>query len=221
MSLTATCPRCGEPAVDQRGWACPLHGVISPLWGPETPDYDALIEHLGRAGGLPSWIPWPLKEGGAISDFGSVVGPSASFATCTFMSDVEGLVEFTVLTEEPGVGLGARCAGVPGWQPSPDLRVQPRAASVRIDGHPIALWPVSTAASADDAADFARGPAPSDELLDRSVFVGEAEGRWLWVVLRPASAALLLLDDWSLQDLGALGAAALLDLPFRTAPRGW
>ena len=220
MPLIPTCPRCGEPAVEQSGWVCLRHGSVSPLWGPETPDYDTLIEHLERAGGLPSWIPWPLGEAGAVSDFGFVVGPSACFATCTFMSDVEGLVEITVLTEEPGVGLGARCAGVPGWQPSPDLRLQPRAATLRIDGHPIALWPVSTAAQADDAAGTARGTPGTDEVLDRSVFVGEAEGRWLWVVLRPASAALLLLDDWELQDLGSLGPAALLDLPFRPAARG-
>jgi len=31
----------------------------------------------------------------------------------------------------------------------------------------------------------------SDRELDRSVVAGEARGRWLWVVLRPASAILL------------------------------
>lgn len=222
MSLVATCPRCGEPAIEQDGrWHCLMHGAISPLWGPETPDYEALIEHLDRSKGLPTWLCWPLGEGGAISDFGSVAGPSAAFATCTFMSDVEGLVEITVVTEEPGVGLGARCAGTPDWQPPADLRLQPRAATLRIDGHPIALWSVSTTAVTDGVPDSAPDHVSTDAVLDRSVFVGEAGGRWLWVVLRPASAALLLLDDWSLQDLGSLGAAALVDLPFRGAPRGW
>ena len=35
-------------------------------------------------------------------------------------------------------------------------------------------------------------PSSSDAELDRSVFAGEAGGRWLWIVLRPASAMLLL-----------------------------
>ncbi len=218
MSLTATCPRCGEPAVARADrWQCWVHGEVAPLWSPESPDYGTLIEHLERAGNLPTWLPWPLGDGGAVSDFGSVEGPSATFATSTFMSDVEGLVEITVLTEEPGVGIGARCAGVADWQPSPDVRLQPRAATLRIDGHPISLWPVSTAPLPDALPDEASAP---EAILDRSAFVGEADGRWLWVVLRPASAALLLLDDWSLEDLGSLGTS-LLDLPFRAAPRGW
>ena len=218
MPLIPTCPRCGEPALEKgNAWQCLVHGPVPPLWSPEAPDYDTLIEHLERAGDLPTWLPWPLGAGGAVTDFGTVAGPSASFATCTFMSEIEGLVEITVVTEEPGVGLGARCAGVPDWHPSPELRLRPREATVRIDGHPIALWSVSTTPDSAPAPDDS--PAGADP-LDRSVFVGEAGGRWLWVVMRPASAALLLLDDWSLQDLGSLGHG-LLDLPFRSVPRGW
>ena len=56
--------------------------------------------------------------------------------------------------------------------------------------------------------------------FDRSVFAGEALGRWLWLVLRPASAALLLGDDWVLQDIAALGPE-LIDLPFGGGPPAW
>ncbi len=42
-------------------------------------------------------------------------------------------------------------------------------------------------------------------------------GRWLWLVLRPASAVLLLRDDWILVDVGAFGPE-LVALSFGGAP---
>jgi hypothetical protein len=65
----------------------------------------------------------------------------------------------------------------------------------------VALWPVST---------FADG---ADGEWDRSVVVGEAAGRWLWLVMRPASALLMLRDDWLLRDVSGLGPS-LVELPF-------
>ena len=50
-------------------------------------------------------------------------------------------------------------------------------------------------------------------VFHRSVFVGEADGRWLWLVLRPASAMLLLRDDWILRDVSLVGPP-LVELPF-------
>ena len=61
------------------------------------------------------------------------------------------------------------------------------------------LWAVSTSAS--------------DGELDRSVLAGEAGGRWLWIVLRPASALLLLRDDWILRDVSGVGPP-LVEMPF-------
>ena len=49
--------------------------------------------------------------------------------------------------------------------------------------------------------------------FDRSVVAGEAHGRWLWIVLRPASAILLLRDDWILRDVSAVGPP-LVEMPF-------
>lgn len=210
MGLVPTCPRCGDVAVaQQERWGCVMHGQIWPLWSPETPDYETFVEHLGRANGLPTWLPWPLAEGGAVVDFGAVCDGSsarAAFATCTLPSSEDGLVEITVVTEEPGVGLGARCAGLGDAHPEPEVSAGASVARLRVTGRPIALWPVSA--------------APEAVELDRFAFVGEAEGRWLWLVLRPASAALLLVDDWSLENLATMGPT-LLDLPFRGAPRGW
>jgi hypothetical protein len=56
--------------------------------------------------------------------------------------------------------------------------------------------------------------------LDRSVFAGEAGGRWLWVVLRPASAMLLLRDEWILRDVSRLGLP-LVEMPFRDQRPLW
>ncbi|MGN6576805.1 MAG: DUF6758 family protein [Nocardioides sp.] len=52
------------------------------------------------------------------------------------------------------------------------------------------------------------------------MFAGEAHGRWLWLVFRPASAALLLKDEWVLHDLSDLGPE-LVDLPFGGSPPAW
>ena len=60
----------------------------------------------------------------------------------------------------------------------------------------------------------------SDQTFDRSVFVGEAHGRWLWLVLRPASAALLLNDEWILLNVNDLGPE-LVDLPFGGSLPPW
>ena len=42
-----------------------------------------------------------------------------------------------MVSEEPGVGLGARCAGVSQTDPGAEIEGGPPDAKVRIDGHPI------------------------------------------------------------------------------------
>ena len=79
-------------------------------------------------------------------------------------------------------------------------------ARVRIGRQAVNLWDVSTSAA--------------DGEFDRSVLAGEAGGRWLWIVLRPASALLLLTDDWMLRDVSHDGPA-LLDLPFGGHRPAW
>jgi hypothetical protein len=120
-------------------------------------------------------------------------------------TELDGVVEVTVVSEEPGVGLGARCAGVDRTDPGAEIGGPPHA-KVRIDGHPIALWSVSTSHASSD--------------FDRSVFAGEAHGRWLWMILRPASAALLLNEEWTLSDVAGFGPA-LIEMPFGGNPPPW
>ncbi|MGA8996006.1 MAG: DUF6758 family protein [Nocardioidaceae bacterium] len=212
MSLGASCPRCAQPVERRdRSWRCPDHGEIAPLWRPAAAGYDAFAEHVRRCVGMPTLTPWPVPPGWALTDFGCVVGDSgaasASFVTCAGLNDPDGVVELTVISEEPGVGLGSRCAGVVRTDPGSEIGAGPAHARVRIGSHPVPLWSVLT--------------SEADTDFDRSVFAGEAMGRWLWLVLRPASAALLLKDEWLLHDVAALGPG-LMELPFvGGAPPAW
>jgi hypothetical protein len=211
MPLAAGCPRCAAPVTHENGtWRCPDHGTITPLWRAAPATYEGFAEHVSRATGLPTFVPWPLPPGWAVTDFGVVAAPErearACFVTCSGPSDQDGVVEVSVVSEEPGVGLGARCAGLARTDPGAEVGDGPPHAKIRIDGHPISLWSVLT--------------SEVDVNLDRSVFAGEAHGRWLWLVLRPASAALLLKDEWTMLDLAELGPA-LIDLPFGGSPPAW
>jgi len=211
MTLAPGCPRCAAPvAGDGRLWRCQNHGAIVPLWRPAKAEYSSFVDHLQRSRGIPTYLPWPLGPGWNITDFGCVASPGhsarATVVTVAGASDLDGVVEISVVTEEAGTGLGARCAGVHRTDPGAEIGDGPPQAKVRIDGHPVSLWVVSTSAT--------------DASFDRSVFAGEAEGRWLWLVLRPASAALLLGEEWMLLDLGDLGPE-LVDLPFGGSPPPW
>ncbi|MEZ5091619.1 DUF6758 family protein [Nocardioides sp.] len=202
--LLVGCPRCAEPVGLEAGGVradCSVHGPVPALWRAAQPAYDAFGALLVAADGFPTYLPWPLAPGWRVSDFAYVAGPAGARATmtcCSGSSELDGPVDLVVVTEEPATGLGARVAGVAG-DPGPDLGRGRPAAHVRLDGQSVALWPLSTSAA---DADF-----------DRSVVVGEAHGRWLWLVLRPASAMLLLGDDQSFRDVAAAGPA-LVELEF-------
>ena len=78
-----------------------------------------------------------------------------------------------------------------------------------IGSQSVPLWSVSTVSARGD-----------DRELDRSVVAGEADGRWLWVVLRPASAILLLRDEWILRDVSGIGPP-LVEMPFGGPSPSW
>lgn len=103
-----------------------------------------------------------------------------------------GPAELVLVAEEPGVGLGARFAGIEGPDPG-DVTEGAAAAKIHAAGIPTAMW--------------ALDGAPSD----RAVYVGEALGCWLWAVLWPDSAGFLLIDDFVLSDLRDTGQD--LDVP--------
>lgn len=189
--------------------ACAGHGPVPPLWRPVTATYDDFAEVLRRSPGFPTYLPWPMSPGWSVSDFGLVEDAGEVHATvtcCSGSSPLDGPVDVLVVAEEPGTGLGGRCAGLAVADPGPLLGDGPATVRVRVGSQSVPLWPVST--------------SDADGDLDRSVLAGEAGGRWLWMVLRPASAVLLLRDDWILGDVSDIGAP-LLDTPFGGTPPAW
>lgn len=192
------------------GWThtCPSHGVVAPLWRPKKADYESFADLVNRVPDLPTYLPWPLSPGWSISDFGCVNGGDDASATVTSVhgsSDLDGEVEVTVVAEDPGVGLGARCAGTAYVDPGDQIGEGAPSVHVRVSGRTVPLWIVE---------------AEHEELLTGVAFAGEADGRWLWLVMRPAPAALLLQDDWLLADVTGFGPEAL-EIPFGGARPGW
>ncbi len=204
MSLTAGCPRCPAPVSETAdGWTCVEHGGIQPMWRPGESSYETFTDHLRAAQAFPTYLPWPMSPGWRVTDF-AVVGadptrPRATMTCCSGTSQLDGPVDVIVVAEEAATGLGARIAGTVHDDPGPDIGDGPPAVKVRVDGQVVNLWPVSTSASSAE--------------WDRSVVAGEAAGRWLWLVLRPASAMLLLRDDWILRDISGAGPQ-LVEMPF-------
>ena len=208
MTRVAACPRCSTPLA-QTGdsvWSCPEHGPTAPLWRAAEASYDEFVGQLDRAGGFPIYLPWPMPPGWQVTDFAVVGGPRAraSLTCVTGSSDIDGPVDVLIVAEEPGTGLGARCAGTSDLDPV--LDGGPAALRVRLDAVQVPLWPVSVSDAAGE--------------WDRSVLAGEGQGRWLWLVLRPASALLMLRREWALRDVSRLGPA-LVELPFGGPAPAW
>lgn len=208
MALQVTCPRCPTPLRQRAdGWACRHHGAVLPLRRPAVAAYGSFVEHLRIAEGFPTYLPWPLSATWQVTDFAVVGEAGHAQATLTCVAGTttrDGHVEITVVAEETGIGLGARCAGLVHSDPGPQIHHALPGPRIRIDQQTLPLWPLTVEGAG----------------LERSVVAGEADGRWLWLVLRPASALLLLTEGWALTDLSQMGAA-LLDVPFGGPAPPW
>lgn len=242
MPLAAGCPRCATPVASTGGgdtWSCPEHGVVRPLWRPEKPSYDDFVDHLAIAGPFPTYLPWPLGPGWQVSDFAVVqgTGPVATLTVVTGASDLDGSVDVVVVAEEAGVGLGGRAARTFDADPGPEVGEGPPMTRARVGSKQVPLWPVSRWTPQGDLDGPGNDPGhdpnhhaavgmgadeSADDLgpWDQAALVGEADGRWLWLILRPASAILMLRHDWILRDVSRLGPA-LVELPFGGSARPW
>jgi hypothetical protein len=191
-----SCPRCGgrvrAPGLFTDSWQCDTHGTVYPLQPVLPPSLEALSVAVGRAK-VPVWMPWPLPVGWLFTGIAhagdDLTGARGVAVACSGPSPLGGPGELVLVAEELGVGLGARYAGLPGPDPG-DIRAEKCAphAKVLAAGRPTPLW------LAPDAPD------------DRAVFVGEARGLWLWAVIWPEQAGLLMYDDLVLTDLREAGA---------------
>jgi hypothetical protein len=162
-------------------WRCDNCGDVHPFHvadhiGPEIIE-SALRQPAPTAEHMPLWCPWPLPAGWMVTGVG-------------WAGDDRSGVRATALSEQPGVGLGTRFAGIPGIDPGYLIaealgdgggRPGPHA-KVKAGGHPTPLWCVKS---------------PED----RSAYVSEAKGMWLYAVAWPASAGYFLAEHVVLHDL--------------------
>ena len=194
-----TCPRCAArlraPSVWSSTWHCDQHGAVTPLGPVHSPSRDGL-EGLLRIKGVPVWLPWPLPAGWLVTGFAGAGDERSGVRGCVVAlsgpNPVGGPGDLLLVSEEPGVGLGARFAGLDGPDPGDGFAAGQPDAVVRFGNHEFPLWHV--------------------EAPDRAAFAGEVWGNWLWFVLWPDTAGTLLFEPITLRDLRDPGQE--LDLPF-------
>jgi hypothetical protein len=170
---------------------------VPPLQPVVQPTADVLAAVAGHSN-VPVWLPWPLPRGWLVTGIAQAgderSGARATAMACTGPAPLGGVGELVVVAEEPGVGLGARFAGLEGPDPGSEMSPgRPADAKVHAAGHPTAMWAVASAS-------------------DRAAYVGEALGLWLWAVLWPESAGFLLIDEFVLTDVRDAGHD--IDVPF-------
>ncbi|HET8681444.1 MAG TPA: DUF6758 family protein [Micromonosporaceae bacterium] len=197
--MAVSCPRCGGPVrppdLMHTSWRCDRCGVVPPWHVAEHIGAEIVESTVARASRgirpVPVWCLWPLPPGWTVTGVGWAGderdGVVATAIACSGPAPLDdGPADVVLVAEEPGVGLGTRFAGIPGVDPGPSLaevlETSAAHAKVKAAGHPTPLWAVS---SGDD----------------RSAYVGEAKGLWLYAVAWPARAGYLLAEDVVLHDL--------------------
>jgi len=177
-------------------WRCDKCGPVLPwrvLAEPLSPASMAVAITAARSGQrvMPLWCPWPLPPNWTVTGVGWAgddrQGVRATALACSGPAPLGGgPADVVLVAEDPGVGLGAHVAGIEGLDPGPYLagmlETTAAHAKVKVAGHPTALWAV-------DAPD------------DRSAYVGEALGLWLYAVAWPSSTGYLLAEHVVLHDL--------------------
>jgi hypothetical protein len=193
------CPRCGrvlkEPSIWSSAWCCDLHGEVHPLlpaFSPSNEGRDGLL----RTARVPVWLPWPLPHGWLVTGFAGAgdqrTGSRASVVALSGPNPLGGPSDMLIVAEEPGTGLGAGLAGLDTVDPGVGFTAEQPSATAQVMNHDVPLWVVDSP--------------------DRAVFVGEAKGCWLWLVMWPETAGCLLVEPIELRDL--CDPLQDLDLPF-------
>ncbi|HVE99213.1 MAG TPA: DUF6758 family protein [Mycobacteriales bacterium] len=173
MSLLPSCPRCGgdlrAPGFWSSAWQCDRHGEVHPFHLAPTPTLPALDKLVADAR-VPVWVPHPLPVDWTVTGLGGAgddrTGVRASLVALSGPGPNGGPADVVLVAEEPGIGLGARFAGLAGTDPGAEPDGAPDA-KVEAAGHPTALWRTATG---DDVC---------------AAFAGEAKGLWLWLVAWP------------------------------------
>ncbi|MEV6487762.1 DUF6758 family protein [Actinoplanes sp. NPDC051633] len=203
VGVTVSCPRCAArvrpPDLMHSEWRCDNCGDVPPFRvmrhiGPEIVE-SVLRQPAPTVDRPPLWCPWPLPPGWMVTGVGWAgderLGVRATALACSGPDPLGGgPADVVLIAEQPGVGLGTRFAGIPGIDPGylvaeclSDVKGHggPHA-KIRAGGHHIPLWSVKS---------------PED----RSAYVSEAKGMWLYAVAWPASAGYFLAEHVVLHDL--------------------
>jgi len=197
--MRAVCPRCQSPAHAPTAWSsawrCELHGEIQPLALARLPTEDGL-RALVRQARVPVWLPWPLPPGWLVSGFTGAgderTGTRATAVSLSGPNPLGGPADMLIIAEEPGIGLGAGLAGLPGPDPGDGFAASQPNATAEVGNHDAPLWLV--------------------ESDGKAVFVGEVAANWVWLVLWPDTAGTLLLEPLPLRDLR--DTTQEIDVPF-------
>jgi hypothetical protein len=199
MKGQPSCPRCGgmlhAPGLWANAWLCDEHGPVHPLYPVHRPGQEAL-ELLRAQARVPVWVPWPLPLDWLVTGYAHAgderTGAMATLVGCSGPAPLGGVADLVLIAEGPGLGLGARLAGLPGPDPGAGFGDGSPHAKVDAAGHPTPMWNIDA------------GP-------DRAVYVGEAKATWIWAILWPAAAGVLLLEDLGLVDV--VGRTEAIDVP--------
>ena len=154
------------------------------------------LPELLRSAAVPVWLPWPLPEGWRVTGFAGARDDRTR--TCGSAVALSGPnpfgapAEMLIISEELGLGLGAKFAGLAGPDPGAGFATGSPHAFAHVSKHEFPLWHVD---------------APR-----RAAFAGEVLGHWLWLVLWPDTAGLLLAEPLALRDLRDGGPH--LNLPY-------
>jgi hypothetical protein len=209
MSVTWTCPRCGgdaqPPGLWSDSWTCRVHGDIVPLHPPVVGGTEAFHQLCSRSQ-APLWLPWPLPAGWLVSGLQVAgdehTGPVATVVACSgpnplptgmFRGDraQPRSADLLLVAEPPGTGLGARLAGKDDIDPGTTVGDGSAQLKLTVSGHDTPLWLIPE--------------------TDGAVFVGEADALWLWALVWPERAGVVLLEQFELRD--AREAEYLKDAP--------
>ncbi|WP_342745686.1 DUF6758 family protein [Asanoa hainanensis] len=206
--MSVSCPRCGgavRPPDLMRDWRCDECGDVPPLHIADHNNAEIVksVVNAITAGpaSVPLWCTWPLLLDWTVTGVAWAgddhSGVRATALACSGPAPFGGgPADLVIVAEEPGVGLGNRFAGVRGTDPGAHLvrdltsvsadpgpgQATGAHAKIKVDGHPTPLWSISTAE-------------------DRSAYVGEARGMWLYAIAWPAHAGYVLAEDVMLHDL--------------------
>lgn len=199
MRPVLSCPRCNFTVTEPSAWSsayhCAQHGQVYPLRSALSPSHEGLQGVL-RCAEVPVWLPWPLPQGWLVTGFAAAGDDRTGTRGCSVAlsgpNPMGGPAEMVLVSEEPGVGLGARFAGLDGPDPGAQFAVGPPVGVVRYANHEFPLWLVETAG--------------------RAAFAGEVSGNWLWLVLWPDTAGMLMVEPLPLRDLR--DRSQDLDLPY-------